>query len=140
MNQNLNPTEIATARQLLQDYAPAQIALTLLAENNGDLAAAFDRLATADRSTYTDQTPTQSIWETTLTVLRRELCSDEGFRGKVKEYTKNPASAVMLTGIVHHLVAISHLQLDASVATLASLYISRVGLDIFCEHTKPSAK
>ncbi|WP_310486836.1 hypothetical protein, partial [Chamaesiphon sp. VAR_69_metabat_338] len=133
-----NPAEIATAKQLLQDYAPAQTALTLIAENNGDLAAAFDRLATSERNTYSD--PTQSIWEATLTVLRRELCRDEGFRGKVKEYTKNPTSAVMLTGIVHHLVAISHLQLDPSVATFATLYISRIGLDIFCEHTKPSEK
>jgi hypothetical protein len=136
MNQ-LTPTEIATAQQLLQNYAPAETALAHLTESNGDLAAAFDRLSNQQPEIFTEPNPNQSLWETTITVLRQELCSDEGWRGKVKEYSKNPTSAPLLTGLIVHLVSSSHLQLDPGIATFIVLYVSKIGLDIFCEHIKP---
>jgi hypothetical protein len=132
----LSPTEITTAQQLLANYAPAQETLTILATNNGDLADCLDRLSKSP--TFNDPTTKKSLWETTINVLRQELCSDEGWRGKVKEYSNVPTSAVAFTGMIVHLVSISHLQLDPGIATCIALYVSKVGLNIFCEHITPN--
>jgi hypothetical protein len=132
---NLSPIEITTAQQLLADYAPAQETLAILVANNGDFADCFDQLSKSP--TFNDPTTKKSFWETTINVLRQELCSDEGWRGKVKEYTKNPASAPLLTGMIVHLVSVSHLHLDPGLATCIALYVSKVGLNIFCEHITP---
>jgi hypothetical protein len=42
----------------------------------------------------------KSLWKVMLGELRKELCGDDGFRGKVKEYTNNPGSAPLLTGLI----------------------------------------
>jgi hypothetical protein len=132
----LSPTEITTAQELLANYAPAQETLAILAANNGDFSDCFDRLSKSP--TFSDPATKKSIWESTINVLRQELCSDEGWRGKVKEYNKTPASAPLLTGMIVHLISNSHLQLDPGIATCIALYASKVGLDIFCEHIKPN--
>jgi hypothetical protein len=131
----LSPTEISTAQQLLANYAPAQETLTILTANNGDFADCLDRLSKSP--TFNDPSTKKSLWETTINVLRQELCSDEGWRGKVKEYSKTPASAAALTGMIVHLISVSHLQLDPGLATCIALYVSKVGLNIFCEHITP---
>jgi hypothetical protein len=128
----LSPTELTTIQQLLHSYAPAQTTLNILTQNNGDLADCLAQLT--HPQTFTAPNTPKSLWDSTLTVLRQELCSDEGWRGKVKEYTKNPASVPLLTGMIVHLVSSSHLKLDPGIA----LYISKVGLEIFCEHIKPT--
>lgn len=87
----LSPNEITTAQQLLANYAPAQETLAILTANNGDFADCLDRLSKSP--TFNDPSTKKSLWETTINVLRQELCSDEGWRGKVKEYSKAPASA-----------------------------------------------
>ncbi|MBW4464710.1 MAG: hypothetical protein KME07_04625 [Pegethrix bostrychoides GSE-TBD4-15B] len=71
---------------------------------------------------------------------RREICEDDGFRGKVKEYTKNPGSAPLLTGAIVSLVtlATAHgVAIDPAIATVIVLYILKIGLNVFCEYTKP---
>jgi hypothetical protein len=132
---NLSPTEITTAQQLLANYAPAQETLTILATNNGDLADCLNKLSKSP--TFNDPTTKKSLWENTIKVLRQELCSDEGWRGKVKEYSNAPTSAVAFTGMIVHLISVSHLQLDPGIATCIALYVSKVGLNIFCEHITP---
>jgi divalent metal cation (Fe/Co/Zn/Cd) transporter len=72
--------------------------------------------------------------------LRRELCGDDGFRGKVKEYTNNPGSAPLLTGLIVSLVGIAGahgLPIDPAIATIIVLYIVKIGLNTFCEYTEP---
>lgn len=74
--------------------------------------------------------------------LRKELCGDEGFRGKVKEYTNNPGSAPLLTGLIVSLVGIAGahgLPLDPAIATIIVLYVVKIGLNTFCEYTEPTA-
>jgi hypothetical protein len=72
---------------------------------------------------------------------RKELCSDDGFRGKVKEYTDNPGSAPLLTGLIVSLVGIAGangLPLDPAIATIIVLYVVKIGLNTFCEYTEPA--
>ncbi|MEO0844573.1 MAG: hypothetical protein AAF063_37790, partial [Cyanobacteria bacterium J06643_5] len=76
--------------------------------------------------------------QTTLNVLRNELCGDDGFRTQVKEYSKNPASTPLLTGLIVYLVGISGLPIDPAIATVVVLYIIKIGLNIFCEYTERS--
>ncbi len=130
----LNSTEINQVQRLLNDYEPAQKALTTLVQNNGDLNTTFDELWTekVGRDSYGNK----SLWETTLTVLRQELCGDDGFRAQFQEYSRNPASAPLLTGLIISLTALTGLPLDPAISTVIVLYILKVGLNIFCEYTK----
>ncbi|MBD0344211.1 MAG: hypothetical protein ICV63_05150, partial [Coleofasciculus sp. Co-bin14] len=88
-------------------------------------------------------TPTfgkKSLWKVMLGELRKELCGDDGFRGKVKEYTNNPGSAPLLTGLIVSLVGIAGangLPIDPAIATIIVLYIVKIGLNTFCEYTEP---
>jgi hypothetical protein len=81
----------------------------------------------------------QSIWQTTLTVLQRELCGEEGFKDQVKEYSKNPTSAPLLTGLIVAVVSAAGLPIDPAIATVIVLYILKVGINIFCEYIKPDS-
>ena len=79
-------------------------------------------------------------WKVTLGELRKELCGDDGFRGKVKEYTNNPGSAPLLTGLIVSLssIAVAHgLPIDPAIATIIVLYVVKIGLNTFCEYTEP---
>lgn len=49
----------------------------------------------------------KSLWQITLKALRKELCGDDGFRGQLSEYTKNPGSAPLLSGLIVSLVGIA---------------------------------
>ena len=81
----------------------------------------------------------RSIWQSTLTVLRQELCGDEGFKNQVKEYSKNPTSAPLLTGLIVAVVSSAGLPIDPAIATVIVLYILKVGINIFCEYIKPDS-
>jgi divalent metal cation (Fe/Co/Zn/Cd) transporter len=53
--------------------------------------------------------------------------------------SKNIAtSAVAFTGMIVHLISVSHLQLDPGIATCIALYVNKVELNIFCEHITPN--
>ena len=76
----------------------------------------------------------------TLNVLRQELCDDDGFRGQLQEYKKNPASSPFLSGLIVSLVGLattSGLPIDPAIATVIVLYILKIGLNIFCDYTEP---
>ncbi len=146
MDIQLTTTEINSAREVLQDYEPAQHALENLQRHNGNVKRSFQDLWVEKNSPSPiaqDLELTQereSLWEVTLRVLREELCGDEGFRGQLSDYTKNPGSSPLLTGLIISLVGIAGAQglpLDPAIATVVVLYILKIGLNIFCEYTEP---
>ncbi|MCP2729934.1 hypothetical protein [Limnofasciculus baicalensis] len=139
MTSQLTPTEIQEIQQILKDYNPSQPALTILTKNQGRLDASFDEL-------WEDKNGTQmfnqgkSLWKVMLGEIRKEICGDDGFRGKVKEYTNNPASAPLLTGLIVSVssIAIAHgLPIDPAIATIIVLYVVKIGLNTFCEYNQP---
>ncbi len=141
MEAQLTADEIKTKHQLLQDYGPAQEAFATLEKYGGRLDASFDELWAEKNGipTYGNK----SLWKVTVSELRQELCGDDGFRGKVKDYTKNPGSAPLLTGLIVSLVGIAAahgLPLDPAIATIVVLYILKIGMNIFCEYIEPDIK
>ncbi|MBD6620590.1 hypothetical protein FNW02_33685 [Komarekiella sp. 'clone 1'] len=140
MDAKLNITEINVSREILQDYEPAVHALDNLARHNGNLERSFQDLWTEKNGQPVMQQG-KSLWQVTLKVLREELCGDDGFRGQLKDYTKNPGSAPLLTGLIVSLVGLATangLPIDPAIATIIVLYILKIGLNIFCEYTEPS--
>jgi hypothetical protein len=139
MEVQLSTNEIQAKQQLLQEYEPAQEAFAILEKNQGRLDASFDELweEKNGRQTFAKG---KSLWKVMLGELRKELCGDDGFRGKVKEYTNNPGSAPLLTGLIVSLVGIAGangLPLDPAIATIVVLYVVKIGLNTFCEYTDP---
>jgi DNA repair ATPase RecN len=91
MNTQYTATEINQKRQLLQNYHPAQEALTVLEQHQGQLDEAFDQLwsQTHESETVTfEKGEKRSLWKVTLEVLRTEVCGDEGFRSKILNLIK----------------------------------------------------
>lgn len=136
MEPELTNRELNEARQLLQDYSPAQEAIALLSQNNGRLDISFDQLWEEKNGVPTFGEG-KSLWQSTLKVLRQELCGDDGFRAQFQKYTKNPGSAPLLTGLIVSLTTLSGLPLDPAIATVIVLYLLKVGLKIFCEYSEP---
>ena len=139
MDVQLSTDEIQANQHLLQDYDPAQEAFAILEKNQGRLDASFDELW-EEKNGKQMFTQGKSLWEVMLGELRKELCGDDGFRGKVKEYTNNPGSAPLLTGLIVSLVGIAGangLPIDPAIATIIVLYVVKIGLNTFCEYTEP---
>jgi hypothetical protein len=83
----------------------------------------------------------KSLWKVMQGELRKELGGDDGFRGKVKEYTNNPGSAPLVTGLIVSLVGIAGahgLPIDPAIATIIVLYVVKIRLNTFCEYTEPA--
>lgn len=137
MDTQLTTAEINAKREILQDYTPAREALATLEKYDRRLDVAFDQLWSEKngRSLMQDK----SLWEVTLKVLRNELCGNDGFRAQVKEYSKNPGSTPLLTGLIVYLVGIAGMPIDPAIATVIVLYILKVGLNIFCDYSAPPA-
>ena len=134
----LTPAEMNEMRQMLQDYAPAQEAFAMLDKHKGRLDTSFDELWFENNNI--ESYNRKSLWETTLKVLRAELCGNDGLRAQFKDYTKNPGSAPLLTGLIVAVVGLgasSGIPIDPSIATIVVLYLLKIGLNIFCEYTEP---
>ena len=134
----LTPAEMNEMRQMLQDYAPAQEAFAMLDKHKGRLDTSFDELWFENNNI--ESYNRKSLWETTLKVLRAELCGNDGLRAQFKDYTKNPGSAPLLTGLIVAIVGLgasSGIPNDPSIATIVVLYLLKIGLNIFCEYTEP---
>jgi len=128
MEIQLSTDEIQAKQQLLQEYEPAQEAFAILEKNQGRLDASFDELWAEKTGQMYDPDPRnrKSLWKVMQGELRKELCGDDGFRGKVKEYTNNPGSAPLLTGLIVSLsgIAVAHgLPIDPAIATIIVLYV-----------------
>lgn len=140
MTTQLTESEIKSAQQLLAGNIDAQKALATLEKNDGRLDASFDELWQENNGTETF-TKGKSLWKVMLGEIRKELCGNDGFRGKVKEYTNNPGSAPLLTGLIVSLVGIAGangLPIDPAIATIIVLYVVKIGLNTFCEYTEPA--
>jgi len=134
----LTHAEMNEKRMMLQDYAPAQEAFAMLEKHNGRLDMSFDELWFENNNL--ESYNRKSLWQTTLKVLRAELCGDDGLRAQFKDYTKNPGSTPLLTGLIVAVVGLgasSGIPIDPSIATIVVLYLLKISLNIFCEYTEP---
>ncbi len=141
MEAQLTIDEINSKQQLLRDYEPAQKAFAALEKCNGRLDASFDELWHENSGIKAFEQ--KSLWQITLSELRQEICGNEGFRGKMKEYTNNPGSAPLLTGLIVSLVGIAGahgLPLDPAFATIIVLYFLKIGLSIYCSYTQQDSE
>ncbi len=111
MNTQLTSTEIQANQQLLRDNESAQKALSILTQNNGDLEASFDELW-QEKFGRQDYGKGKSLLQLTLNEIRAEICGKEGITSQFKEYTKNPGSAPLLTGLIVSLCTLTALPID----------------------------
>ncbi|MBD2570396.1 hypothetical protein [Anabaena lutea] len=133
--------EIQAMRELMPDYTPGLEAMDHLEKHNGNMETAFQDLW-QDKNGQMIMGEGRSLLQITLKNLRNELCGDDGFRGQIKEYTKNPGSSPLLTGAIVSLVSLASangLPLDPAIATVIVLYILKIGVNIFCDYTEPPA-
>lgn len=72
MDAQLTTTEIDTVREILQDYSPAQQALSTL-DHDGRIDVSFDELW-VEKNGPPPTYDFKSLPEVTLKVLRQELC------------------------------------------------------------------
>jgi len=135
----LNEAELSQVQQTLRDYAPSQPAIATLIDQEGDLDASLEQLLRSQLGTVTFEQ--QSLKQVTLEVLREQLCGDEGFRQKLKDYMQDKESTPLLTGLIIYLAGqvVLPFPIDPALATLAVLYISKVSLEVFCRYTDSSS-
>ncbi|GAB4186478.1 MAG: hypothetical protein Fur006_25770 [Coleofasciculaceae cyanobacterium] len=141
MDAQLTPTEINQYQQILQGDNSTQKALAILEKHNGKFDDSLDELYTEKFGTLPMMPEGKSLWQVTLQQLRQEVCGDEGFRSQIKEYSKNPGSTPLLTGLIVYLVGLvgtGGIPIDPAIATVVVLYILKIGLNIFCEYTESS--
>jgi hypothetical protein len=135
MNAQLTLDEIKSVRDLLKEYQPADKAIATLEHHHGNLETSFEELW-VEKNGVVAMPKGKNIWETTLEVLREELCGDEGFRARLSDYTKSPENAVLLTATITSLMALTAIPLDPSIATIVVLYILKIGLNVYCKYTE----
>ncbi len=133
MNAQLTLDEINSVRELLKEYQPANKAIDAVERHNGNLDTSFEELWIEKNGKPT--MGVKKIWQTTLDVLRDELCGNEGFRARLSDYTKSPENAVLLTAVITSLMALTAIPLDPSIATIIVLYILKIGLNVYCKYT-----
>ena len=137
----ITSSEIQAMRELMPDYTPGLEAMDHLEKHNGDMETAFQDLW-QEKNPQVIMGGDKSLLQITLKALRNELCGDDGFRGQLTEYTKNPGSSPLLTGVIVSLVGLassSGLPPDPAIATVIVLYILKIGVNIFCDYTEPPA-
>jgi hypothetical protein len=88
MDAQLTQAEINSIRDILKEYQPANKAIETLERNDGNLNTSFEELWIEKNGTV-GMREGKNIWQTTLDVLRDELCGDEGFRARLSDYTKS---------------------------------------------------
>ena len=134
----LSNDELQAAEALLASYGPAQPALATLGQHQGDLEASLTELAVAAAGAAVYGDDRQTLRQVLLANLRRELCGDDSFREKVEEYNKNPAQAALLTGLIVYVVELIALPwMSPAIATVAVLWVLKIGLRTFCDYTEP---
>lgn len=82
MNLKLTPDEIKSLSELLKEYQPSNKAIDALERNDGKLDTSFEELW-IDKNGTAAMRGGKNVWQTTLDVLRDELCGDEGFRARL---------------------------------------------------------
>ena len=130
-------SEIEELKENLTQYAPAQEALTNLEAQNGDAEACFNHLwEKHNKQPVPIMAEGKSLWEVTLNVLKDELCGDDGFKAKAKQYLDNPKKTNAFSALVGYVVGLTAFEaMPVTIVTIAVIYILKVGLKIFCEYT-----
>ena len=119
----------------------AGIKVSILEENDGFIEASFGELW--QEKNVAQSYDREKLWKITKNKLRQEICGDDGFRNKIKEYNQNRGTAnaaPLLIGAIVHLVNSISLPIDPGIATIIVLYLLKIGLDIFCDYTAPIAE
>ena len=143
MTLQLSPTEIQNAQALLQSYPAAQPAIARLTQNNGDLEASLSELVAAEAGTamFMPERDRDSLRTVFLRTLQREICGDDSFRTKVEEYNKNSGKAALLIELIAHVVeAVALPMITPAIATVAVLWMLKIGLRTFCNYTDDPQK
>ncbi len=133
----LSETELSAIQHTLRNYEPSEAAIAALLDNAGDLDASLEELLRVQMGQAV--MGQQSLKQVTLEVIREQLCGDEGFREKLKEYTKNAESTPLLTSAIVYLASQIALPfpINPALATLIVLYLSKLTLEIYCRYTEP---
>ncbi|MEL6159384.1 MAG: hypothetical protein AAFQ40_14570 [Cyanobacteria bacterium J06623_5] len=140
MTPQLSPAEIQTAQSLLQNYAAAQPAFTTLTQNDGDLEASLGELVAAEAGSAVYGPDRDRLLTVFLRNLQKEICGDNSFRTKVEEYNKNSGKAALLTELIVYVIdAVALPMITPAIATIAVLWILKLGLRTFCDYTKPAS-
>jgi hypothetical protein len=132
----LSADELATLQAHVQDYPAAQGAIDQLQLNLGSLQQALAAQLIEDLWTepiYGER----SLWRITIETLQAELCGKEGFLARVQAYTDEPKKATALTALMIYILEQTAMPISPSLATLMALYITKVGLTIFCKYIEP---
>ncbi|CAA9254983.1 hypothetical protein AVDCRST_MAG92-2192 [uncultured Coleofasciculus sp.] len=137
MDTLLTATEISNYRQILPDDESSEKVLATLEKYDGRFDDSFDELLgeMGGQKSF----DLKRLRKVTLKQLRKEVCGDDSFRTKVQEYSKNPGSAPLLNGLIGSLVLLSNahgIPLESTIATIAVLYILKIGLNVLCEYTE----
>ena len=135
----LSPDELQTTETLLQQYAPAQPAMAMLHQHQGNLETSLEDLVAAEAGTAVYHEGRITLRQAFLRNLRRELCGDDSFRAKVEEYNKNPGKAALLTGLIVYLIDLVTLPINPAIATVVVLWVLKLGIRTFCDYTEPVA-
>ncbi|MEM8505933.1 MAG: hypothetical protein AAF716_22620 [Cyanobacteria bacterium P01_D01_bin.1] len=138
MSTQLSTAERQTAQFLLQDYAAAQPALTLLDQHNGDIETSLTELIAAEAGTALYGIDRDKLQKVFLQNLRKEICGNDSFREKVENYNKSPGKAALLTGLIVYVIDIVTLPINPAIATIAVLWVLKLGLRTFCDYTEPA--
>ncbi|MEL6471097.1 MAG: hypothetical protein AAFQ74_15320 [Cyanobacteria bacterium J06623_4] len=140
MTTQLSATELQTAQTLLQNYTAAQPAIDRLTQNNGDLEASLGELVAAEAGAAMYGPQLDKLRTAFLKTLQQEICGDDSFRTKVEEYNKNSGKAALLTELIVHVLDVVALpMITPAIATIAVLWILKIGLRTFCDYTKPAS-
>lgn len=135
MNPELTMDEVYHYQEMMHDHHDASHALSRLEAHQGKVDSTLKELWEEKEAEFLG-IDLDKFWQVSLQVIREELCGHEGFRAKVSAYTKSPESAVLLTGLITYLVGVVSLPINPAIATIITIYILKVGLNIFCEYTE----
>ncbi|MGC1218021.1 MAG: hypothetical protein WA883_11165 [Phormidesmis sp.] len=135
-----HPPKYKPPQALLADYAAAQPALSTLTQNDGDLETSLGELIAAAAGTAVYGLDRDRLKTAFLKNLRREICGDDSLREKVETYNKNPTKAALLTELIVYVIDIVTIPINPAIATIAVLWVLKLGLRTFCDYTDPAAE
>ena len=112
---------------------------------DGNLEASLAELVADEAGTAVYVGAPKKLGEVFLKNLRREICGDDSFKEKVEEYNKNPGKAALVTGLIVYVIDLVTLPVNPAIllrrgcanATIAVLWILKLGLRTFCDYTEP---
>ncbi|HEY9599083.1 MAG TPA: hypothetical protein V6D33_15565 [Cyanophyceae cyanobacterium] len=142
MDAKLTAAELEYYREILEDEESVQMGLDTLEECDGRINRAFDELLKDMVPPLRNQKERRNFRQMILNQLRQEVCDDDYFPKMVQNYNKKPESASLLMGLMSYVIGsigTEGILIGPSLAIIITLYILKIGLNIFCEYTESSA-